>query len=148
MGAVYLAYDRELESRVALKVLLTVDASNIYRFKKEFRALADVTHPNLVTLHEMFSQGDQWFFTMEYIEGKDLLTYVHGGRRRAFDSTPKPFSELPPVDDSPETFVAPIKGLEMLFPTPLDNEERLRAVLVQVLTVCSRCTPPASCTAT
>ncbi len=131
MGAVYLAYDRQLESRVALKVLLSVDASSIYRFKKEFRALADVAHPNLVTLHELFSEGEQWFFTMEYVEGRDLLSYLHGGRRRAFDSTPKAISELPP--DQGALFDAPIKGIEMLFPTPLENEERLRAVLVQVV---------------
>jgi tetratricopeptide (TPR) repeat protein len=133
MGAVYLAYDRQLESRVALKVLLSVDASSIYRFKKEFRALADVTHPNLVTLHELFSEGDRWFFTMEYVGGKDFLAYVHGGRRRAFNSTPKPLSELPPDQGSNEAFDVPIKGLEMLFPTPLENEERLRAALVQVV---------------
>src|SRR5690349_24791986 len=96
MGAVYLAYDRKLGGRVALKLLLSVDAANIYRFKKEFRALADVTHRNLVTLHELFSEADQWFFTMEYVEGKDLLAFVHGARRRAFDSPPKPISELPP----------------------------------------------------
>ena len=134
MGAVYLAYDRQLESRVALKVLLSVDATSIYRFKKEFRALADVTHRNLVTLHELFSQGDQWFFTMEYVEGKDLLTYVHGGRRRSFASTPRPISELPPDEDTPSNFYeAPVKGLEMLFPSPLENDERLRNVLVQVV---------------
>ena len=134
MGAVYLAYDRKLESRVALKVLLSVDATSIYRFKKEFRALADVMHPNLVTLHELFSEGEQWFFTMEYVEGKDLLTYVHGGRRRSFASTPRPISELPPDENTPSEFYEhPVKGLEMLFPTPLENEDRLRGVLVQVV---------------
>src|SRR5262249_8718008 len=104
MGAVYLAYDRELESRVALKVLMSVDAASIYRFKKEFRALADVSHRNLVTLHELFSEGELWFFTMEYVEGKDLLTHVHGGRRRGYLSTPKPISELPPDEHPGEAF--------------------------------------------
>ena len=134
MGAVYLAYDRKLEGRVALKLLLTVDATSIYRFKKEFRALADVTHPNLVTLHELFSEGEQWFFTMEYVEGKDLLTFAHGARRRAFASTPRPISDFPPDDDGGSDFFDhPVKGLEMLFPTPLENEDRLRGALVQVV---------------
>jgi serine/threonine protein kinase len=132
MGAVYLAYDRELESRVALKVLLSVDASSIYRFKKEFRALADVTHRNLVALHELFSEGEQWFFTMEHVEGRDLLAHLHGGRRRGFTSTPKPCSE-PPKEEQGQPFEAPVRGLEMLFPTPLESEDRLRAALVQVV---------------
>jgi eukaryotic-like serine/threonine-protein kinase len=135
MGSVYLAYDRQLGSRVALKLLLSVDAAGIYRFKNEFRGLTDVVHPNLVTLHELFSEGEHWFFTMEYVQGKDLLTYLHGGRRRAFESTPKPFSEPPPGFDGDafDSFEVAVKGLELLFPTPLESEQRLRDTLVQVV---------------
>jgi len=131
MGSVYLAYDRKLESRVALKTLLSVNASGIYRFKKEFRALADVSHRNLVTLHELFSQGNQWYFTMEYVEGKDLLAYLHGSRRRTYDSTPRPASgEYQATLDSTEL---PIKGMEMLFRSPLESATRLRAVLEEIV---------------
>ncbi len=133
MGAVYLAYDQKLESRVALKTLLSVEPAAIYRFKKEFRSLADVSHRNLITLHELFSEDDQWFFTMEYVEGVDLLTYVHGGRRRTFDSTPRPISERPGVLDTLDSFETPVAGMEMLFPSPLEDASRLRAVLEQVV---------------
>jgi len=134
MGAVYLAHDKKLASKVALKVLLSVDATSIYRFKNEFRAIADLTHKNLVSLHELFSEGDQWFFTMEYVEGKDLLSHVHGRRRHAFDSAPRPLSEHPPADDEDgSAFEAPVAGLEMLFPSPLEDAVRLRAALVQVV---------------
>jgi serine/threonine protein kinase len=74
MGAVYLAFDRVRGSKVALKTLSRVDGSGIYRFKREFRALADVSHPNLVELHELFSEGNYWFFTMEYVQGQDFLS--------------------------------------------------------------------------
>ncbi len=75
----YRALDRERGIPVALKVLRRVDPAGLYRFKHEFRALADVTHPNLVTLYELLSVEDEWFFTMEYLVGSDLITFVRGG---------------------------------------------------------------------
>lgn len=79
MGTVYRAFDRERSSRVALKVLRGFDAMRLYRFKREFRTLADITHPNLVTLYELFSEDHQWFFTMEYLVGCSFLRYVWHG---------------------------------------------------------------------
>src|SRR5262249_54963844 len=47
--------------------------------KQEFRALSDISHPNLVNLYQLFSVDDRWYFTMELIDGCDFLTYVRGG---------------------------------------------------------------------
>src|SRR5688500_15688876 len=69
MGYVHRVFDQQRGEEVALKSLRAQSARDIYRFKREFRSLADLTHPNLVMLHELFSVGEQWMFTMELVDG-------------------------------------------------------------------------------
>jgi len=75
-GTVYEAQDLEQNTRVALKVLRRNDPTFLYRFKREFRALVDIRHPNLVELYELFAEGDGWCFTMELVQGVHFLQYV------------------------------------------------------------------------
>jgi serine/threonine protein kinase/tetratricopeptide (TPR) repeat protein len=79
MGVVYEAHDRQTDKVVALKALTHTEASHITRFKHEFRSLADVSHPNLVALYELMSDGEYWFFTMELVNGGNFLEYVRPG---------------------------------------------------------------------
>jgi tetratricopeptide (TPR) repeat protein len=81
MGVVYEAFDRERKAVVALKALREVDAETLYLFKNEFRCLADLHHPNLVQLGELFCEEEQWFFTMELVAGFDLLGYLRPNGR-------------------------------------------------------------------
>src|ERR1051325_7525234 len=75
-GVVYRAFDRQLQREVALKLLRQASGRDLYRFKKEFRALADIVHPNLVALHELHAADGDWFFTMELVEGVSFIDWV------------------------------------------------------------------------
>ncbi|MBI5532944.1 MAG: protein kinase [Deltaproteobacteria bacterium] len=78
-GNVYDVVDRERDMRVALKTLERMDAMSLYRFKREFRELADIVHPNLVRLHELFCVDERWFFTMDLVHGTTLLEFLRPG---------------------------------------------------------------------
>jgi hypothetical protein len=97
MGVVYEAYDLERDMRVAIKTILDADASTLYRFKKEFRSLTDITHPNLVKIHELVLTEDQCFYTMEFVDGVDFLRYVCPEAPPSLDN---------PLSDTLETYIS------------------------------------------
>ena len=76
MGRVYEVFDNTRQMRVAMKTFRKSDSTALYLFKQEFRSLADVAHPNLVTLYELFSENQQLFFTMQFVDGVDFLSHV------------------------------------------------------------------------
>ncbi|HEY1814629.1 MAG TPA: serine/threonine-protein kinase [Kofleriaceae bacterium] len=87
-GTVYRVLDRQLGREVALKHLRHASGRDLVRFKREFRALADITHPGLVQLHELHADDDGWYFTMELVEGVSFIDWVrpprggHSGPKR------------------------------------------------------------------
>lgn len=87
MGIVYEAKNKKTGNRVALKTLpmvaenRQVNADRLFRFRKEFRRLAEINHPNLVGMQSLEVDGNRWFFTMDLIDGEDFLKYVRPGGR-------------------------------------------------------------------
>lgn len=75
MGAVYLAYDNELERDVALKVIredLAKDPSILQRFKREIQLSSTVTHKNVLRVYDLGESNGLKYLTMKFVEGEDL----------------------------------------------------------------------------
>jgi eukaryotic-like serine/threonine-protein kinase len=123
MGIVYEVFDRERAEHVALKTLSRVDPGGIYDLKKEFRSLADVRHPNVVSLYDIVNEGGQWFFTMELVYGTPFSEYV---------------TRAPDPDEAPDSVDA---GALLRSQTradirqgdPVFDEVRLRGALAQLV---------------
>jgi len=83
MAHVYLARERRLDRRVAIKVLgpeLALDDASRERFLSEARTVAALTHPNIVPIFAVDEIGDFVFFAMAYVAGETLSQHVatHG----------------------------------------------------------------------
>src|SRR5215813_10851539 len=87
MGEVYLAEDRRLGRKVALKLLpaaFTQDKERVRRFKQEARAASSLNHPNILTIHEIgeasIAEGGAHYIVSEFVEGETLRAMLRGGR--------------------------------------------------------------------
>jgi eukaryotic-like serine/threonine-protein kinase len=105
MGTVFEAFDRERQIPVALKVLNVENPEALVRFKREFRALQSVHHPNLISLGELFAKDHLWFFTMELVHGVDLLAHIRAETASTNERTTLP-RRLETTPDGPRR-VAP-----------------------------------------
>jgi tetratricopeptide (TPR) repeat protein len=79
VGEVYAAYDPVLDRRIALKVLrsqggetATADTHRHASLVREAKALASLSHPNVVTVHDVGQEDERTFIAMELVEGRDL----------------------------------------------------------------------------
>lgn len=79
MAMVYQARDTVLERMVAIKVLrqdFSEDEAFRSRFLQEAKAAANLTHPNIVTVHDLILYGGRFYIVMEYMPGTDLKTLI------------------------------------------------------------------------
>jgi serine/threonine protein kinase len=75
MGEVYLAQDKNLDRKVAVKILneqFSRHESNLKRFFQEAKAASSLNHPNILVIHEIGASGDAHYIVSEFIEGKTL----------------------------------------------------------------------------
>ena len=82
-STVWRAHDGLRGHAVALKVLHGVAGRERARLKTEFRSLAALNHPHLVTLHELVINEQASFISMELVRGVDFLSYNHSRRDAA-----------------------------------------------------------------
>jgi serine/threonine-protein kinase len=89
MGEVYLAQDKKLDRRVAVKILnerFSRDESNLRRFTQEAKAASALNHPNILVIHEIGEAGDAHFIVSELVEGNTL--------REIFNQSPLKSAEV------------------------------------------------------
>ena len=79
-GTVHEAYDVSADTTVARKTLRVSSPRSSIELKREFRALADTSHPNLVQLFELETAGDEISFTMELVRGSEITQYAQERR--------------------------------------------------------------------
>lgn len=79
MAVIYRAHDQMLERPVAIKILrqdFSEDQAFRERFRQEARAAANLSHPNIVTVHDFGFDSGRLFIVMEYVPGTDLKTMI------------------------------------------------------------------------
>lgn len=79
MSVIYQATDIALGRTVAVKILrpsLTNDNSFLVRFRQEARNVANLSHPNIVTVHDVGQDGNTYYMVMEFIDGPDLKKII------------------------------------------------------------------------
>jgi len=87
-GRVFYAWDEERAQGIAIKVLKNTHPQALLHFKREFRSISEIRHPNLVRVFQLVRDGDTWFIVMEMLEGVPFVPYRLLARHRAHDDVP------------------------------------------------------------
>ncbi|MBC7472747.1 MAG: serine/threonine protein kinase [Candidatus Sericytochromatia bacterium] len=88
MGVVYLATDKRLDRKVAIKVL-TLSSENdsasadevVERFQREAKAIAKLSHRNIVNIHDLGEESGIYYMVMEFLDGKPLSSLIQPKNR-------------------------------------------------------------------
>ena len=86
MGRVFKAIHRKMNRTVAVKLLpesLVQSPESVERFRREVQALARLSHPNIVAVHDAGAADGTHFYVMDLVDGEDLARLVKGARTDA-----------------------------------------------------------------
>lgn len=124
MGTVYEALDLRAGARVAVKRLHARAPESLTRLKQEFRTLAELRHPNLVSFLELVADEGELLMTMELVDGVDFVSFV-GREHQALAAsgetlTGRATSGIVPRERAPSL-------------SPVIDHARLRSALAQLL---------------
>ncbi|MBX3269783.1 MAG: protein kinase [Sandaracinaceae bacterium] len=133
MGAVRRVRDAARQEIVAQKRIHVPDPAERLRFKREFRAIERLLHPNLVRLHELGEDAQGPYFTMELVEGVDLEAYCRGSPAGARHGTDLLTTGVAPTLRPRDSRVGRVDTPPPPAHTPRALIERLAHALPQVL---------------
>ena len=79
MGKVYKVLDKEVNAKVALKLIkpeIAADKKTIERFRNELKTARDISHKNICRMYDLNKEEGSYYITMEYVEGQDLKSLI------------------------------------------------------------------------
>ncbi|MBN1224583.1 MAG: protein kinase, partial [Candidatus Aminicenantes bacterium] len=79
MGKVYKAFDKEINTKIALKLIkpeIASDPNTIERFRNELRTARDIVHKNVCRMYDLNKEEGSYYITMEYVSGEDLKSFI------------------------------------------------------------------------
>lgn len=88
MGFVFAAIDLRSTAQVAIKMMRRGDGWSVFRFIEEFHWLSQLSHPNLVRLYDAYAEGDARYFSMEFVDGKDIRLWYREIKSKFSDHLP------------------------------------------------------------
>ncbi len=84
MGDVYKVFDKETNSKVALKLIkreVAADKNAVERFRNELKVARDISHKHICRTYDLGREADNYFITMEYVAGEDLKSFIRRAKR-------------------------------------------------------------------
>jgi len=90
MGSVYRVLDKEIDSKIALKLILSetsFDERTIAQFRNELKTARSIIHKNVCRMFDLNKYKDQYYITMEYVPGQDLKNMLKMTQRLSVETS-------------------------------------------------------------